>query len=170
MNRRTTILVAVGAAVLIGLGTAIGLLIGTSSDDNDSSAAAEESVDRSSARAVATAFIKRYATGDPAACALVTAEIRSEMRSAGRCQGQVRGHAAPSITYLRTVICPPASPSASSVQARVEPPGQIGTPYIRLSLTNSGDTWSISTVSPRTSPPTGKPARCKPAATEFGGS
>lgn len=164
MSRRTTILLAVGAAVLLGLGTAIGLLIGTSGDDD-----AANHVDRADPRAVATAFITRYATGDPAACALVTADVRSEMRAAGRCQGQVRGHANPSVTYVRTVICPPGSPTSSSVYARVKPSGEIGTPYIWVFLSNSGNAWSVTRISPQAGPPTGKPYRCEPASTEFGG-
>lgn len=167
MSRRTTLLVALGAAVLLGLGIAVGLLIGTSDGDTDETSAAP--VDRSNPRAVATAFITRYATGDPAACALVTAEVRSEMQSAGRCQGQVRGHADPSITYLRTVLCPPGSPTASSLYARVKPSGEIGKPYIRVSLSNSGAAWSVSRISTWSTPPSGQAGRCKPAPTEFGG-
>ena len=145
-HRRRLLLGGIVAALVLALvGIGIATLTG----------AISSSPDRRDPAATATAFIERYAVHDPGVCALVTADLRKRFARDGRCVGTTRG-TTPRIDVLNSQTCG----DRSSLDAEVNPAGEISERYVSLGLEQVGDEWAVRSVLPLNDRSVIKPYAC----------
>ncbi|TQM01672.1 hypothetical protein FB558_8573 [Pseudonocardia kunmingensis] len=120
--------------------------------------------DRTDPEATATSFVRLYAAHDPAACQLLSPQLVPQLQKDGRCSGERTGEL-PEVEVIQSRTCG----VRHGFDAAVNPPGEIGEPYVAVTLELVADTWSVRAVRPITDRSVIRPTQCEAPATEYGG-
>lgn len=113
---------------------------------------------------VAIVFLRRYAAGAGSACELAAEELRTSLAKNGRCEGT--GDA--ELSTVEAVFVTTCG-DRTGVGAKVSTPGKLGTPYARVSLIRTGDTWRVRALLPISDGSTLSSYPCAAPPTEYGG-
>jgi hypothetical protein len=157
-RKRHRILIGAASAVLLLLITVSVVLLWPDSGEHD------QPPRDTSPSAIAAAFLQRYAAGTGSACELAADELRASLTKNGRCEGTGETE----LSTVETVFVTTCG-DRTGVGAKVSKPGKLGSPYARVSLIRSGDTWRVRALLPISDGSTLSSYPCAAPPTEYGG-
>jgi hypothetical protein len=145
-------LVVAGVVALLAIGFGLAATFGAFGDRGPSN----PTVDRTSANAVASAFLSRYVAHDPSVCDLVSAQLHQQFEADGRCAGSPTGPAGAVTVIMPAIVCG----DRAGYGAAVTPAGQLGAPYASVGLELDGSTWAVRSLLPLSDRSVIQPYRC----------